>query len=67
LAQPKALLNRLIVRKRKHTVYTFFIITVALVVLHTYTVTPLYQSTAKVLIEKGAFQSQIGNCKSYIS
>jgi len=42
-----------IVRKRKYTVYTFFIITVALVVLHTFTVTPLYQSTAKVLIEKG--------------
>lgn len=42
-----------IIRKRKYTVYTFFIITVALVVLHTYTVTPLYQSTAKVLIEKG--------------
>jgi len=42
-----------ILRKRKYTVYTFFIITVALVVLHTYTVTPLYQSTAKILIEKG--------------
>ena len=42
-----------ILRKRKYTVYTFFIITVALVVLHTYTATPLYQSTAKILIEKG--------------
>lgn len=42
-----------ILRKRKYTVYTFFIITVALVVLHTYTVTPLFRSTAKVLIEKG--------------
>ncbi|KKK74998.1 hypothetical protein LCGC14_2878140, partial [marine sediment metagenome] len=42
-----------ILRKRKYTVYTFFIITVALVVLHTYTATPLYQSTAKILVEKG--------------
>ncbi len=42
-----------ILRKRKYTVYTFFIITVVMVVLHTYTVTPLYHTTAKLLIEKG--------------
>jgi succinoglycan biosynthesis transport protein ExoP len=42
-----------IIRKRKYTVYTFFIITVALAVLYTYTATPLYKSTAKILIEKG--------------
>lgn len=42
-----------ILRKRKYTIYTFFVITVALVVLHTYTVTPLYIATAKILIEKG--------------
>lgn len=41
-----------IIRKRKYTVYTFFIITFALVVLHTYTVTPLYVATAKILVEQ---------------
>ena len=41
-----------IIRKRKYMVYTFFILTVALVVMYTYTVTPLYMSTAKILIEK---------------
>ena len=42
-----------IIRKRKYMVYTFFILAVDLVVLYTYTVTPQYMSTAKILIEKG--------------
>ncbi len=42
-----------ILRKRKYTVYTFFIITVALVVLLTFTATPQYEATAKILIEMG--------------
>ena len=42
-----------ILRKRKYTVYTFFIITVALTVLYTYTAIPLYYATAKILVEQG--------------
>ena len=42
-----------IIRKRKYTVYTFFIIVVALVLLHTFTTTPLFVASAEILVEQG--------------
>jgi len=42
-----------IIRKRKYVVYTFFILAIALMVLYTYTMTPLYVASAKIIIEKG--------------
>ena len=38
--------------KRRYTVYTFFIIVFAVVVIGTFSTTPVYKSTTEVLIEK---------------
>ncbi len=42
-----------IIKKRRYTVYTFFLITFTMVFIGTYTATPVYRATAKLLIEKG--------------
>ncbi len=42
-----------ILRKRKYTVFTFFLIVFALVVLYTYTTIPLYTATSRIMIEEG--------------
>lgn len=41
-----------IIRKRKNMVFVFFIVTVTVMLIKTYTVTPLYSAAANVLIEK---------------
>jgi len=41
-----------IVNKRKNTVFTFFIITFIIVVIATFTATPIYRASTKVLVEK---------------
>ncbi len=42
-----------ILRKRKYTIYTFFAIVVALVVLHAFTSIPQYTAVSKMMIEEG--------------
>ncbi|HEB02479.1 MAG TPA: polysaccharide biosynthesis tyrosine autokinase [Nitrospirae bacterium] len=41
-----------IIRKRRHVVLTFFFITLALVILFTFTASPLYKADTRLLIEK---------------
>ncbi len=41
-----------IVNKRKITILTFFILTLLIVIIATFTVTPMYQASTKVIIEK---------------
>ncbi len=41
-----------ILRKRRHVVLTFFFITLALVILFTFTASPLYKADTRLLIEK---------------
>ncbi len=41
-----------IIRKRRFTVYTFFLITFITVFIGTFTATPVFQATSKLLIEK---------------
>ena len=41
-----------IVNKRKTTILTFFILTLLVVIIATFTATPLYQAATKVMIEK---------------
>jgi capsular exopolysaccharide synthesis family protein len=42
----------LVIRKRKNTLITFFIIVNVIVVMMTFSATPLYEASAKLLIEK---------------
>ena len=42
----------MVLRKRRHVVYTFFSITLALVLLFTFTATPAYEASTRLLIEK---------------
>lgn len=42
-----------VIQKRRYTVYTFFIVVFAVVLIGTLSTRPLYQATTKVLIEKG--------------
>lgn len=41
-----------VIKKRSYTLYTFFIISFILVLIGTYTATPVYMASTKVLIEK---------------
>jgi len=41
-----------IVNKRKNTVFTFFIITFTLVVIATFTATPIYRAATKLMVER---------------
>ncbi|MBI9089261.1 MAG: polysaccharide biosynthesis tyrosine autokinase [Desulfobacterium sp.] len=41
-----------IVNKRRNTVFTFFIITFTLVVIATFTATPIYRAATKVMVER---------------
>lgn len=49
-----------IIDKRRYTVFTFFLITFAVVLVGTFTATPIYVSSAKVLIEKNAPENLLG-------
>ena len=42
----------MVLRKRRHVVYTFFSMTLALVLLFTFTATPAYEASTRLLIEK---------------
>jgi len=42
----------MVLRKRRHVVYTFFSMTLALVLLFTFTATPAYEANTRLLIEK---------------
>jgi capsular exopolysaccharide synthesis family protein len=42
----------MVIRKRRYTVYTFFAIVFALTLIVTFSTTPIYTATTKVLIEK---------------
>ncbi|WP_027362567.1 GumC family protein [Desulfospira joergensenii] len=46
-----------IVKKRKATILTFFILTLVVVVIATFTATPMYRASTKVLIEKDTSSS----------
>jgi polysaccharide biosynthesis transport protein len=41
-----------VLKKRKFTVFTFFIVTVTIVTIGTFTMTPIYRANTKILIEK---------------
>ena len=43
-----------IVNKRRNTVITFFIITITVVIIATFTATPYYRASTKVMVEKNA-------------
>ncbi|MCP4020826.1 MAG: polysaccharide biosynthesis tyrosine autokinase [Desulfobacteraceae bacterium] len=43
--------------KRKGSIFTFFVLTLMLVVIATYTATPIYKSSTKVMIEKNTSES----------
>jgi polysaccharide biosynthesis transport protein len=54
-----------IINKRKATVITFLIITFTVVVIATYTATPLYEASTKVMVERNA-SSPLTNSYGYI-
>lgn len=54
-----------IIGKRKSTVLTFLIITFTVVVIATYTATPMYEATTKVMVERNA-SSPLTNSYGYI-
>jgi capsular exopolysaccharide synthesis family protein len=54
-----------IVNKRKTTVLTFLIITFTVVVIATFTATPLYEASTKVMVERNA-SSPLTNSYGYI-
>ena len=41
-----------VITKRRWTILTFFIVVVLSVAIHTFTATPIYQATARIVIEK---------------
>ena len=41
-----------VIAKRRWTIMTFFIVVVCSVAIHTFTATPIYQATARIVIEK---------------
>jgi capsular exopolysaccharide synthesis family protein len=55
-----------IVLKRKNTVLTFFIVTFLVVLIATFTATPVYRATTKVMMERDASGSLTGNYR-YLS
>jgi len=50
-----------VIRKRKNTILLFFLITLVVVVLGTFTKTPVYQATTQVLVEKNESIPLMGN------
>ena len=55
-----------IIKKRKNTIFTFFIITFLVVVIATFTATPIYRATTKVMMERDA-SSPFAGTYSYLS
>ena len=54
-----------IINKRKNTVLTFLIITFTVVIIATYTATPLYEASTKVMVERNA-SSPLTNSYGYV-
>ena len=59
-----------VIRKRKSIVVTFFLITFLVVVIGTFTATPLYRASTKILVEKNeanqytwCFLKKVSFCK----
>jgi len=55
----------LVLKKRKATLFTFFLITFLLVTIATFSMTPLYTASSRVLIEKNLGDNSMENSISY--
>lgn len=54
-----------LIAKRKSTVCTFFVITLVVVIIGTFTATPIFKSSAKVMVERNA-SSSLTSYSNYI-